>query len=52
MKDLCTPPSTIFAVYNHINAPKEMIRMPYYGHGWETFVNFEEKRLENIKKYL
>lgn len=52
MKDLCTPPSTIFAVYNHVTAKKEMILMPYYGHSWETFINFEEKRLESIKKYL
>jgi len=31
-------------------AKKEMITMPYYGHSWETFINFEEKRLENILK--
>ncbi|HHT79102.1 MAG TPA: acetylxylan esterase [Actinobacteria bacterium] len=52
MNDMCTPPSTIFAVYNQIKAKKEMITMPYYGHSWETFINFEEKRLEIIKKYL
>jgi len=52
MKDICCPPSTVFAVYNQIKASKQMIKMPYYGHDWNTIVNFEENRVELIKKYL
>jgi cephalosporin-C deacetylase len=52
MKDTCCPPSTIFAVYNHIKAEKHMEAMPYYEHSWETVLNFEEKKLEYIKNYL
>jgi len=52
MKDICCPPSTIFAVYNQITAAKQMIKMPYYTHGWDTIVNFDENRVELIKKYL
>jgi cephalosporin-C deacetylase len=52
MKDICCPPSTIFAVYNNIKAEKQMIKMPYYGHGWEAVINFDENRVELIKKYL
>lgn len=52
MKDICCPPSTIFAVYNQIKAQKQMIKMPYYGHSWETMLNFDENRVELLKKYL
>lgn len=52
MKDIVCPPSTIFAVYNHIKAPKHMEIMSFYEHSWETVINFDEKRLEYIKKYL
>lgn len=52
MKDTCCPPSTVFAVYNQITASKQMIKMPYYGHGWEAVVNFDENRVELVKKYL
>jgi cephalosporin-C deacetylase len=31
MDDIC-PPSTIFAAYNHISAPKEMVVYPYHKH--------------------
>lgn len=52
MKDTCCPPSTIFAVYNHIKAEKYIEIMPYYEHGLEAVVNFEEKKLKYIKMYL
>ena len=52
MDDLCTPPSTIFAVYNWIQADKEMIRMPYYEHGYEAVMNFDEHRLKLVKAFL
>lgn len=52
MKDTCCPPSTIFAVYNHIEAEKQMIKMPYYVHSWETGINFDENKVELVKKHL
>ena len=52
MKDACCPPSTIFAVYNHIKAEKYIEIMPYYEHGLEAVANFEERKLEYIKMYL
>jgi cephalosporin-C deacetylase len=52
MKDLVCPPSTIFAVYNHIKSDKSIEIMQYYEHSWETIINFEEKKLEYIKTYL
>lgn len=52
MKDVVCPPSTIFAVYNHIKAVKNIEIMPYYEHSWETHIRFAEKKLEYIKKYL
>jgi len=52
MKDTCCPPSTVFAVYNHIKAEKHMEIMPFYEHSWETVINFEEKKLEYIKMFL
>jgi len=29
-----------------------MIKMPYYTHSWETIINFDEYRVELVKKYL
>lgn len=52
MKDIVCPPSTIFAVYNHIQAEKTMEIMPFYDHSWETLINFEEKRLGYVINYL
>jgi cephalosporin-C deacetylase len=52
MKDLCCPPSTIFAVYNNIDSEKHIETMPFYEHNWETMLNFGEKRLEYVVKYL
>lgn len=50
MKDMCCPPSTIFAVYNHIKSEKQIIKMPYYGHTLEALVNFDENRIELIQQ--
>ena len=52
LKDLICPPSTIFAVYNNIQCEKHIEIMPFYEHSWETLQNFDEKRLEYVKKYL
>jgi cephalosporin-C deacetylase len=32
LRDTCTPPSTVFAAYNAIDAPKEIAVFPYSGH--------------------
>lgn len=52
LKDIICPPSTIFAVYNHIGAEKNMEFLPYSGHDWDTINWFDEKKLEYIKKNL
>ena len=52
MKDTVCPPSTIFAVFNHIKTQKHMEIMPYYEHDYEAIMDFEEKKLEYIKNYL
>lgn len=52
LKDLICPPSTVFAVYNNICSEKYIEIMPFYDHSWETIINFDERRLECIKKYL
>lgn len=43
MDDIC-PPSTQFAAYNKINAPKDMVIYPDYGH--EHLPGFEDKVYE------
>jgi len=52
LKDTVCPPSTIFAVYNHIKAEKNIEFLPYSGHDWATVTWFDEKKLEYIKKNL
>jgi cephalosporin-C deacetylase len=52
LKDLVCPPSTIFAIYNHIKAVKHIEILPYYDHSFEALIKFSEKKLEFIKKYL
>jgi cephalosporin-C deacetylase len=52
MKDIVCPPSTIFAVYNHIKSQKQIEVMPFYEHDWTTILKFEEKKLELIKMNL
>ena len=52
LKDMVCPPSTVFAVYNHINAEKKMELLPYYGHEYTAILFFEEKKLEYIRREL
>lgn len=48
--DNITPPSTIFAAYNHMACPKEIAVYRYHGH--EFISGFVEKRLRMLMKYL
>ena len=52
LKDIVCPPSTVFAVYNHIESEKNMEFLPYSGHDYVTINWFDEKKLEYIKKNL
>ncbi len=52
MKDTVCPPSTDFAVYNHIKAEKEIDVLQFWDHSWETILKYEERRLEHIVKNL
>ncbi len=36
LRDRITPPSTIFAAYNALSAPKELVVLPYSGHEQST----------------
>lgn len=51
-RDIVCPPSTVFAVYNHIKANKHMDIMKFYEHDCVTVIEFEEKKLEYVKMYL
>ncbi len=51
-RDTVCPPSTIFAVYNHIGSDKIMEVLPYYGHDRSAILAFDEKRLAYIKEFL
>ncbi len=42
MDDIC-PPSTVFAVYNHVDAPKDIRVYPYNGHEGGADDHFVEK---------
>ena len=48
MKDMVCPPSTNFAVYNNIEADKNIDILEYWDHSWETVLKYEEKRLEHF----
>ncbi len=48
--DGVTPPSTIFAAYNHMTCPKEIAVYRYFGH--EFIPGFVEKRLRMLMKHL
>jgi len=48
--DEITPPSTIFAAYNHMTCPKEIAVYRYFGH--EHISGFVEKRLSMLMKHL
>lgn len=44
--DTITPPSTVFAAYNHINSPKEMVTWRFFGH--EFIPKAEEYKLKRL----
>jgi cephalosporin-C deacetylase len=50
LEDTICPPSTGFAAYNVISAPKEMRVYPEYGHG--GFTAHEEEKLKFVAKYI
>lgn len=48
--DGITPPSTVFAAYNHIQSEKQIRHYRYFGH--EYIPAFQTERLAMLKKYL
>jgi len=50
LEDMICPPSTGFAAFNYINAPKEIRVYPEYGHG--GFTAHEEEKLKFVAKHL
>lgn len=48
--DETTPPSTVFAAYNHLECSKEIAVFRYFGH--EYLPGFVEKRLKTFMDYL
>lgn len=50
LEDTICPPSTGFAVYNHITAPKEIRVYPEYAHG--GFSAHEEEKLKFMNNHL
>ncbi len=50
LEDTVCPPSTGFAAFNYINAPKEIRVYPEYGHG--GFTAHEEEKLKFVAKHI
>ncbi len=50
LEDMVCPPSTGFAVYNHITAPKDIRTYPEYGHG--GFSIHDEEKLKFISQHI
>jgi cephalosporin-C deacetylase len=50
LRDTITPPSTVFAAYNAIEAPKEIVVLPYSGHDGVTAQ--VERQLEDFARQL
>jgi cephalosporin-C deacetylase len=49
--DTITPPSTIFAVYNHLTVPeRDLAVYRYFGH--ETIAHFVRQKLEFLRHHL
>ncbi|MFC7443124.1 acetylxylan esterase [Laceyella putida] len=48
--DLITPPSTVFAVYNHLSCPKDLYVARYFGH--EYIPGAVERRLSVLMEHL
>ena len=50
LEDRICPPSTGFATFNYINAPKEIKVYPEYGHG--GFSTHEEEKLKFVARHI
>jgi cephalosporin-C deacetylase len=50
LRDPITPPSTVFAAYNAIEAPKEIVVLPYSGHVVPT--SHAERQLADLAREL
>jgi cephalosporin-C deacetylase len=50
LRDTITPPSTVFAAYNAIEAPKEIAVLPYSGHDVPT--SYLERQLADFVREL
>jgi len=48
LRDTCCPPSTVFAVYNHIESEKKIDVYPFYGHEFGLASAYQEKMLAYI----
>ena len=48
LRDTCCPPSTVFAVYNHIQSEKGIDVYPFYGHDAGIALAYQEKMLAYI----
>jgi cephalosporin-C deacetylase len=48
LQDSTTPPSTVFAAYNHLPGKKEMLIYPDYGH--EVLPGFADQAFEFLGK--
>ena len=49
MDEVC-PPSTVFAAYNEITAPKDIAVFPFSGHDWP--VAHLERQLAHLREHL
>ncbi len=52
LRDTCCPPSTAFAVYNHIKSEKGIDVYPFYGHNIGVALAYQEKMLTYIMNNL
>jgi cephalosporin-C deacetylase len=50
LRDTITPPSTVFAAYNAVAAPKEIVVLPYSGHDLPT--SHDERQLADFAREL
>jgi cephalosporin-C deacetylase len=50
LEDQITPPSTVFAAYNHLGGPKEIRVYRFFGH--EDIPLFQTERLNTLRRYL
>ncbi len=50
LDDKVTPPSTVFAAYNHLETEEELMVYRYFGH--EFIPAFQTEKLSFLQKYL